>query len=62
MRLLSLWLSTADVYNLTTILFAVVISLPIAKTTEQQEAKEADYRHAQMRMKVYAEQVRAFDA
>ena len=47
----------AYVYNATTILFAVVISLPIAKTTERQEAKEADYRHAQMRMRIYAEQI-----
>lgn len=47
----------AYIYNFTTILFAVVISMPIAKTTERQEAKEADYRHAQLRMRIYAEQV-----
>ena len=39
-----------DIYNAVTILFAVVISIPIAKTTEVQEAKEADYRHAQVLM------------
>lgn len=39
----------SDIYNAVTILFAVVISIPIAKTTEVQEAKEADYRHAQVR-------------
>ena len=38
----------SDIYNAVTILFAVVISIPIAKTTEVQEAKEADYRHAQV--------------
>jgi len=47
----------AYIYNAVTILFAVFISIPIAKTTEVQEAREADYRHAQLRMKTYAEQV-----
>ena len=36
---------------------AVLIAVPIARTTEAQEAREADYRYLQVRMKTYAEQV-----
>ena len=47
----------AFIYNLVTILFAVLISIPIARSTRLNEAKEADFRHKQMRLKSYAEQV-----
>jgi putative ATP-binding cassette transporter len=47
----------AYIYNFVTIVFAVCLSIPIAKATEAQEAREADYRHAQMRVQTSAEQV-----
>ena len=47
----------AYIYNAVTILVAVLISIPIARTTERQEKREADYRYTHMRVKTYAEQV-----
>lgn len=47
----------AYIYNAVTILVAVLLSLPIARTTERQEKKEADYRYCHMRVKTYAEQI-----
>jgi ABC-type uncharacterized transport system fused permease/ATPase subunit len=47
----------AYIYNAITILVAILISLPIAATTESLERKEADYRYLHMRVKTYAEQI-----
>mmetsp|Transcript_38562 Transcript_38562/g.101741 ORF Transcript_38562/g.101741 Transcript_38562/m.101741 type:complete len:609 (-) Transcript_38562:800-2626(-) len=47
----------AYIYNAVTILVAVLLSLPIARTTERQEKREADYRYTHMRVKTYSEQI-----
>ena len=47
----------AYIYNAVTILVAVLLSLPIAASTEKQERREAHYRYAHMRVKTYAEQI-----
>ena len=41
----------AYIYNAATILLAVFLSVPIARTTEVVEMKEADYRHATTAMR-----------
>eukprot|EP00306_Pavlova_sp_CCMP459_P008563 CAMPEP_0185167532 /NCGR_PEP_ID=MMETSP1139-20130426/14424_1 /TAXON_ID=298111 /ORGANISM="Pavlova sp., Strain CCMP459" /LENGTH=711 /DNA_ID=CAMNT_0027733019 /DNA_START=3 /DNA_END=2138 /DNA_ORIENTATION=+ len=49
-------------YNVVTIVINIFVSLPIAGSTANQEAREGDFRRSHMRVRTYAESIAFFSA